>query len=748
MRSLDRVVKAILLRFGHERLGGFAALGLAVWLTVPVAVRFPLGRPPADPGIQELQSLVASSGGHPSRDDLVRIESKYNRMRAGVLAQFLRGYLAYSDKDYPAAINALDAKAIDAHSSIGSYALYYRAESEEASGKSSAALSDYQSLYGKYPDSLVSHEARFGAVRMLLAGNDPQALVKPLVQLQEMKDAEAIFLAGCAAEKIGDRDQAITLYRTVYFRHAASSAAAQAKQALDAIGTSIADNPGSQDEVLSRADRLFDSKQYAEAASAYNDLMTRYPAAARSDEVQLRCGISLMNSRELSEASTCLQKVSEADPDRHAEALYYRSEVARRANQDAEGSTITDRLISQHHQSKWAALALYNLATSLDKHGRAGEAAARFRQIVSSYPNSEYAPEASYNLGWQAYKSGRYAEAARILEQHLATYHYPDSKFLGESGFWGARAEERVGSKARALAIYSFVAQRFQYGYHGYVAARRAAALRKDNPGLSPESVKPGSDLERIQQNLTRVDPPVETADGSEAPYSKRADDLEVIGLTDLAVKELNRPLENAPSSPKINLRLAELYSRKGDPLQATLVLRRAYPDLFSYSDADLPREAWEIFFPLHHWDTIKQEARGYGIDPYVAAALIRQESVFNPNAISRVGARGLMQLMPATGQLIAKRQQVGSITAADLYNPSINIKLGMNYLAQLLGQFGKIEYAAAAYNAGPGRARQWIAERGSLEMDEWVETIPFSETRGYVQAVLRNAANYRRLYK
>jgi soluble lytic murein transglycosylase len=223
---------------------------------------------------------------------------------------------------------------------------------------------------------------------------------------------------------------------------------------------------------------------------------------------------------------------------------------------------------------------------------------------------------------------------------------------------------------------------------------------------------------------------------------------LEIIGLSDLAVREIDHALEGAPNSPRINLRLAQLYSRKGDPLQASLVLRRAYPDLFSYADADLPREAWEIFFPLKYWDVIKQEAQKYGIDPYIAAGLIRQESVFNPNAISRVGARGLMQLMPSTGELIAKRQQVGAIGANDLYTPSINIKLGMNYLAQLIGQFGKIEYAAAAYNAGPGRARQWIASKGSMDMEEWVESIPFSETRGYVQAVLRNAANYRRLYK
>jgi soluble lytic murein transglycosylase len=221
-----------------------------------------------------------------------------------------------------------------------------------------------------------------------------------------------------------------------------------------------------------------------------------------------------------------------------------------------------------------------------------------------------------------------------------------------------------------------------------------------------------------------------------------------VIGLGDLAVKELNQALSKAPSSPRLNLRLAQLYARRGENFQATLILRKGYPDIYSYDEADVPREAWEIFFPLISWETIKQEAKRYGIDPYIAAGLIRQESVFNPNAISRVGARGLMQVMPGTGQVVSRQQGIGRISAADLYTPSINIKLGMNYLAQMLGQFGRIEYAAAAYNAGPGRAKQWIAERGSLDIEDWIETIPFTETRGYVQGVLRYAANYRRLYK
>ncbi|HSO74344.1 MAG TPA: transglycosylase SLT domain-containing protein, partial [Blastocatellia bacterium] len=429
-------------------------------------------------------------------------------------------------------------------------------------------------------------------------------------------------------------------------------------------------------------------------------------------------------------------------------AMFSQAEGLRRSNRSGESAALVDRLLARHPKSRWSEDALYNLARELDKKGSKSEAAASYRRLLASYPKGHYAAEASYNLGWQAYQAKSYAEAARILEQHLAAYRHPETKFIGEACLWAGKSEERLGNRARALALYDLANERYRYGYHGYIAGLRAGKLRAGNGSLRPEQGKPGSDLERIRNNVTYVEAIKETADGSEDERFAKADDFEVIGLADLAIKELNSALERAPASPKINLRLAQLYSRRGESFQATIILRRGYPDLYSYREEDLPREAWQIFFPLVNWATIKEEAKRYGIDPYLAAGLIRQESVFNPNAISRAGARGLMQVMPATGQLVSKRQGGGAITAADLLNPTLNVKLGMNYLAQMLGQFGRIEYAAAAYNAGPGRAQRWIAERGGLDIEDWIEAIPFTETRGYVQGVLRYSANYRRLYK
>ncbi|HXG63867.1 MAG TPA: transglycosylase SLT domain-containing protein [Blastocatellia bacterium] len=702
----------------------------------------------ADGGIRELRALVAGAAGKPDLNALVRIEKSYPRTRGAALARFLRGYLLYSAQDYTGAAAALDAQAVAAHSALGDYAHFYRAESKAAAGAMSDALRDFTEVYMKHPDSLRAREARLRAAEMAMKLGDPASALRELAELTESKDADALFIAAQVSENTGKNEEAVKLYRRIYFEMPATTASVRAEERLKALGASPAENPGSFAEQRSRADGLYKAKQYTEAARAYEALTSAFPDAEKNDEIQLRYGISLLNGKQPAQAVLPLSKVSDRNAEMRANALFHQAEALRRAGRAGEAGVVVDRLLSQHARAPQAQEALYDLASYLNKRSGMASAAGRYRQLMALYPRSEYAAEASWLLGWQAYQAGSYADAARMLEQHLANYRYPETKFIGEAGFWAARSHERLGNRARALALYEIVAERYRYGYHGYLAQRRAASLRANDAGIKPEPIKPGSDLERIRSNALYVGEIQETANGSESNRLAKADDLEVIGLSDLAIKEVNQALASAPDSPRLNLRLAQIYARRGENFQATLILRKGYPDIYSYRDADLPRDAWEIFFPLNNWETIKQEAKRYGIDPYFAAGLIRQESVFNPDAISRVGARGLMQVMPATGQLVAKRQGAGSITAADLHNPSLNIKLGMNYLAQMIGQFGRLEYAAAAYNAGPGRAKQWIAQRGSMDIEEWVENIPFSETRGYVMGVLRYAANYRRFYK
>jgi soluble lytic murein transglycosylase len=182
--------------------------------------------------------------------------------------------------------------------------------------------------------------------------------------------------------------------------------------------------------------------------------------------------------------------------------------------------------------------------------------------------------------------------------------------------------------------------------------------------------------------------------------------------------------------------------------VNALLALAKSYPDYSQMFPEEMGRDEWEIFYPLIHWSEIKHWAGMRRLDAYQVAGLIRQESVFNPRARSHANAFGLMQLLVPTANSMAKKyvSKTSMVTSDALYQGPLNIELGTAYMRDQFDKFGRIEYVAVAYNAGPGRVGPWRASL-PIEIDEFVEAIPFRETKGYVQGVIRNTAQYRRLY-
>ena len=219
------------------------------------------------------------------------------------------------------------------------------------------------------------------------------------------------------------------------------------------------------------------------------------------------------------------------------------------------------------------------------------------------------------------------------------------------------------------------------------------------------------------------------------------------IGLDEWALKELAKAAEKGPDSPKINLAIAKIYRSDDDNVRALNALRRSFPDYSQMKPEEMTREQWDVFYPLSYWDIIVQESRARNLDPFQVAGLIRQETIFNPRARSNARAYGLMQVLIPTATLTAKKYGVDrSITEESLYEPRLNIQLGTAFLRDQIDKFGRIEYVAAAYNAGPQRVSQWKTSLPA-EIDEWAEAVPFKETRGYIQGVVRNRLQYERLY-
>jgi soluble lytic murein transglycosylase len=191
----------------------------------------------------------------------------------------------------------------------------------------------------------------------------------------------------------------------------------------------------------------------------------------------------------------------------------------------------------------------------------------------------------------------------------------------------------------------------------------------------------------------------------------------------------------------------ARLYQDAGRYDAAIEVFKRAVSNYFAVDLPTLPRPYWEALFPKPFWPDLKKFASQNALDPYLVASLIRQESEFNPSAVSRANAVGLMQLLPKTGRTVAKEERLRHFAPSQLFTPTVNLQLGTRYFRQMVDKFGNFEYALAAYNAGSNRVDDWLGQGKYRDPQEFVESIPFTETREYVQAILRNANVYRQLY-
>jgi soluble lytic murein transglycosylase len=190
------------------------------------------------------------------------------------------------------------------------------------------------------------------------------------------------------------------------------------------------------------------------------------------------------------------------------------------------------------------------------------------------------------------------------------------------------------------------------------------------------------------------------------------------------------------------------MFTDDGHYDRALQTLKRAVPSYYALEISALPRDCWEMLFPRPYWTELKKYSTANGLDPFLVAALIRQESEFNPGATSNANAYGLMQLLPATGRTVARGLNVRGFSTGQLLSPTTNIQLGTHYFRDLVDRYnGHYEYALAAYNAGADRVDSWRASGSYRDAQDFVESIPFTETREYVQAILRNASIYRKLY-
>ncbi|HEX8130815.1 MAG TPA: transglycosylase SLT domain-containing protein [Pyrinomonadaceae bacterium] len=701
--------------------------------------------------IERLRALTHANppASMPAESVVATIETQYANTTAGTLARLLRARIKLAAGDLAGAASLLDTKAFGQQTALGDYALLLRADALAKLGRRTEARAAYEQLARDYPKSLRAREASLRNAELALQENGAAAVPLLVKNLSEADDAGALLITAKAHEQAGDAERALAAYRRIYFYAPEAVEAAEAASALTRLSSSLA--PASPLEATTRANKLYEAKRHSDAAAAFGEAFARFPATADTPS-QLRRGISAFNAGtgRLPEAVTALNAVPTSAGEARVEALYYLVQTQAKLRQWEAARTAhaeMRRAFPEHTYTRRALAAAGQIAKDAKN---TFEAANFFRAAVAAYPGATEVAQAQFELAWAAHESKNYAESARLLLEHLALYADRNTDNRGRAGYWAARDAERAGKLSDARALYEAMLQRYDANWYGDLARQRLDVLKRTNPnaGAAAADFASDSQVARAVVNLSTVSVAEETATAEADEPLAKTDQLNVVGLDEYALDEVNKVLESAPRSPRLNLAKARVYRTRQQNLQAFLALQKSYPDYSQMKPEELTRDEWDVFYPLAYWDAITREARARSIDPYRVAGLIRQESVFDPRASSHANAYGLMQLLLDTAQRTARKYGITRTITRDvlLSDPQLNIQIGTGYLRDQLDTFGRIEYVAAAYNAGPGRAVRWRAELPA-EMDEWAEAVPFRETRGYVQGVVRNTLQYKRLY-
>jgi len=659
---------------------------------------------------------------------------KHSAEDAGSLAWLAVGYAHFIDRDYAKAIDPLS-RAKPHAGDIGDYVAYYLAASYLESGRTPEAVAALSAFDETFPQSLMLRDAHVLYASALLTDNRPKDAIALLEKDREPIRSDVELLLGRAYAAAADPAKAVTVLRHLYFSLPLSFEATAAQAELQKLASTPGISSPTFAERKTRADLLAHAKKFSEAADAYRDLL-RDAAAADKPTIQLALAEALHHSGNNREAKQLLDTVQIASPEIAAERLYDLGEMQRAADQDdAFLQTVAD-IRQAAPTSPWLEQALlyagniYLLRKDYDK------AIDAYREIEQRFPGGPRAPYSHWKAAWLSLRQGRTADAKTLFEQQIALY--PGSNEVPAALYWRARLAEEDGDSAMARAFYQKITDRFRNYYYGPLARERASKLKvSDDPPhyavldrVPPLSAAPITNDTAPEDNL-RV---------------QKAKLLENGGLLDFAVRELKAAAEEEKGS-WLPAETARMYIDVGRYDIAVETLKRAVPSYFAVDLSSLPRSYWEALFPKAYWTDLKRFSSANALDPYMVASLIRQESEFNPNAVSNKNALGLMQLLPRVGKGVAKQEKLKHFSTQQLFTPAVNLQLGTRYFRSMVDQFGGFEYALAAYNAGDDRVKDWQAAGKYRDIQEFVESIPFTETREYVQAIMRNANVYRQLY-
>ena len=650
------------------------------------------------------------------------------------LARLALGIAAYESRDFPGAIASLR-KTQPSLAPIADYTAYYlaaaRVESKDLDGIAAGLRPVYSGeVASPFAGRAWILQAR--AEKDDAAGNAVKLLRDHYAELPQPEGD--VNLADCYLAA-GDRAHAAEIYQRIVSQYLAGDFAARAAAALVSLKASMgaAYPQPSPQLLLHHADRLLETRALRQARTEYRELAGELSGLER-DQARVRIGEADLFDRGTASAYPYLRQIDVPESEADAERLAYLVECTRHLTDDDEMKSALDRLAHRYPQSPWRLKALLSAANRFLLINQPEEFVPLYKSIYREFPTAPEAALAHWKVTFQAYLHDD-PQAQPLLMEHAR--NYPTHPTAGAALYFLGRWFERSGDPGAARACFRRLTTAWENHYYAMLARER-----------KPADVAPKARIGEFLAGLTisAAQPLPRDPSRATALRIERSRVLRSAGLPDIADSELRFGARTDGQPALLGM---EMAGAADAPHQAMHMMKAMAPEYLNLPIGAAPRKYWELLFPLPYRADLERSAHDAGIDPFLLAGLIRQESEFDPQALSPANAYGLTQVRPPTGRQYARRAGISRLSNRMLFQPATNLKIGAAIFRDMLSHNDdKVEQTLASYNAGPARSFQWRGWNQYREPAEFVESIPFTETRDYVQAVLRNADMYRRLYK
>ena len=515
--------------------------------------------------------------------------------------------------------------------------------------------------------------------------------------------------------------------------------APEAKEAETLLLSNLGGEPwmASAEDRFNRAQSFLGQALHAEAIEELKKFLALEPGSPHRGSAKLKLGVAQVRLKQYDPARDTFRALMAEHVAESDEATVWLARVYLRQAMGAkllELSRSLDKLSLSAEQK-----GQINIFAGiwLEDQKQFNEAIAKYRLVAKSGEPATQRAEASWRVGWALYRTARYKEAIEVL-QHIVDQR--DSDYEPQALYWIARSLTH-SQNGRARDVYAQLCRQYPYTYYCQLAREQAPDAVVEIGGQA--ALPP---VAEVVNGEVVVSQPAKVTEVEQQPAYRRALELKTLGLDADAARELAALTEQYTRDQDVLMTLSMRLNEVGAYHHALRLARAKFREKLERTGGTVAPGLWNVAYPTGLIPTIKTQGLN-GVNPYLVAAIIREESQYDVRAVSRVGAIGLMQVMPATANQVAQRHHLPSVTREDLFDQETNIRIGARYVEQLLAQFsGDVIQTIAAYNAGPIVVGNWAGQHKGRSQDEFVELIPFQETRQYVKRVLRSFKEYLRL--